>query len=153
MIAVDYYCCGAWPSILWVNVWGRALREECSLHCTMNRKLLSSVARQQQTTSWVPKTTESLWHWTWRGLHSCGWTTTITVSLMLLLLFFLIYSFLLIMRLLADQGIEAHHTAKGHSASPSFLCWKCIINSLQAASVPTRGPTYPCHNPFRPTVF
>lgn len=57
MIAVDCYCCGVWPSILRLNVWGWALREQRSLHCTagtdyhMNRKLLCSVVRQQQTTS------------------------------------------------------------------------------------------------------
>lgn len=34
MIAVDCYCCGVWPSFLRLNVWGWALRELCSLHCT-----------------------------------------------------------------------------------------------------------------------
>lgn len=34
MIAADCYCCGVWPSILPLNVRGRALREQRSLHCT-----------------------------------------------------------------------------------------------------------------------
>lgn len=92
MIAVDCYCCGVWPSILWLNVRGQALNSACSI--VPPRRL-----PHEQEAPWLGRlpTADHLLNTqdsrvivglNMKGsAHNRGWTITMTMILTLVFLF------------------------------------------------------------------
>lgn len=93
MIAVDCYCCGVWPSILWLNVRGWALREQRSLHCTaawLPHEQEAPRLSRPPAADHLLNTQDSrvIVGLNMKGsAHSPGWTITITMILTLFFIF------------------------------------------------------------------
>lgn len=138
MIAVDCYCCGVWPSILCLNVWGWALREQRSRYCTTAQittwtgsSSAQSSARSRSPLKYPRQQSHCGDEYERGSAQNHGqilpsqWSPSF--------FFFSLYNF----KDPADDKEVRLATHRKHSSGqgdiPSFfssdrMCWKCIIN-------------------------
>lgn len=158
MIAVDCYCCSVWPFILWLNVWGWALREQCSLHCTAAQitTWTGSSSAQSSASSRPPlkyprqqchcgAEYEGVCPQPWMGYYHHNDPHAV------------FFSFLYFKTQRTTRRWGLPHTESCRLARVAFLhfCLRMMVHNLLVTGCFTshKMPNLSCYNPISPSIF